>query len=168
MNADLSRASTSPAVGPEMGAGRWRCDMASSECPSCSQHQSVGQGACPDCLAKFAARRIVPADHEVRYMYGAKTVTKRAVDLRPLKAIRAKCIDCSGGSTSVATECHILDCPLWPYRLGRRPKFVKGAVVRGIDSGAAEGHVRGPLALRGSGPDMECGTVRCDEKKEGP
>jgi hypothetical protein len=114
-------------------------------CPSCPRYQAVGQGACPDCLAKFAARRIVPADHLVRYMYGAKTVTKRAADLRPLKAMRAKCVDCSGGSPLAATECHILDCPLWPYRLGRRPKFVKGAVAPGMPHNLVEGHVRGNL-----------------------
>jgi hypothetical protein len=115
-------------------------------CPSCPQYQSVGQGACPDCLAKFAAKRIVPADHVVRYMYGAKTISKRAADLKPCKAIRAKCIDCSGGSPKVATECHILDCPLWHYRTGRRPKFVQGVTAPGIDSGAVSGHVRGTLA----------------------
>ncbi len=54
-------------------------------CPHCQQYQAVGQGACQDCLAKFAAQRIVPADHEVRYMYGNKTVTKRAAELRPLQ-----------------------------------------------------------------------------------
>ena len=114
-----------------------------STCPQCKQYQAVGQGACPDCLAKFAAKRIVPTDHEVRYLFGSKTVTKRAADLRPLKAIRAKCVDCSGGSPMVATECHILDCPLWTYRLGRRPKFVKGVVPPGFNSGAVEGHLRG-------------------------
>ncbi len=115
-------------------------------CPSCSQYQAVGQGACPDCLAKFAAQRVVPANHVVRYLFGNKTVTKRAAGLRPLKAIRAKCVDCSGGSPKDVAECHLLDCPLWPYRLGKRPVFVKGAKVPGIDSGAVAVHVRGPLA----------------------
>lgn len=115
-------------------------------CPICQQYQAVGEGACPDCLAKFARRGIVPADHQVRYLSGSKAVSKRAAELRPLKAMRAKCVDCSGGSSKLATECHILDCPLWPYRLGRRPKFVKGVRPPGIDSGAVEGHVRSTLA----------------------
>ena len=120
--------------------------MRSDPCPQCRQYQAVEQAACPDCLAKFAALRIVPTDHQVRYMYGSKTVTKRAADLGPLKAIRAKCVDCSGGSPTVATECVILDCPLWHYRLGHRPKYVKGVFPPGIDSGAVEGHLRGTLA----------------------
>ncbi len=33
-----------------------------------------------------------------------------------LIAIRAKCLDCSGGSRSVVEECLINDCPLYPYR----------------------------------------------------
>lgn len=126
-----------------------------STCPQCRQYQSVEQAACPDCLAKFAALRIVPTDHQVRYMYGSKTVTKRAADLTPGKAMRAKCLDCSGGSAKDATECHILDCPLWPYRTGRRPKFAKCAVVPGIDSGAVEGHLRGTLAAPQLPGDLE-------------
>jgi hypothetical protein len=117
----------------------------SHACPSCAQYVAVGQGACPDCLAKFAALRIVPTDHIVRYVHGTKTVTKLAADLTPLKAIRAKCIDCSGGSPKVATECHILECSLWPYRLGRRPKFVKGAVAPGMPHNLVEGHLRGTI-----------------------
>ena len=41
--------------------------------------------------------------------------------LRPLKAIRLKCLDCSGESAPEVRECLITYCPLWPYRLGRRP-----------------------------------------------
>jgi len=40
----------------------------------------------------------------------------------PIKAIRAKCIDCSGGVPKEVRECPIEDCPLYPYRMGRRPK----------------------------------------------
>lgn len=42
--------------------------------------------------------------------------------LTPLKAIRAKCIDCSGGVPKEVRECPIKDCPIYPYRMGRRPK----------------------------------------------
>lgn len=40
----------------------------------------------------------------------------------PIKAIRAKCIDCSGGVPKEVRECPIEDCPIYPYRMGRRPK----------------------------------------------
>jgi hypothetical protein len=39
----------------------------------------------------------------------------------PLKAIRAKCIDCSGGSFAEARRCEAISCPLWPFRAGRHP-----------------------------------------------
>jgi len=37
----------------------------------------------------------------------------------PLKAIRAKCLDCSCHQPREVKECRITSCPLWPYRLGR-------------------------------------------------
>ena len=39
----------------------------------------------------------------------------------PLKAIRAKCLDCSGGSYAGIRDCPMTDCPLWPYRMGHNP-----------------------------------------------
>ncbi len=42
--------------------------------------------------------------------------------LRPLKAIRAKCVDCSGGQFNEVRECPVKNCTLWPYRMGHRPK----------------------------------------------
>jgi len=34
------------------------------------------------------------------------------------KAIRLKCIDCSGGSLSEVRLCPVVDCPLYEYRMG--------------------------------------------------
>ena len=42
--------------------------------------------------------------------------------LTPIKAIRAKCIDCSGRDLREIRECAITKCPIWPYRMGKRPK----------------------------------------------
>lgn len=44
-----------------------------------------------------------------------------ATDLTPIKAIRAKCLDCSGWSTKEVRECQHDECVLYPYRLGKRP-----------------------------------------------
>lgn len=44
---------------------------------------------------------------------------------KPLKAIRAKCIDCSGGSEKEVRECVVKNCALFPYRMGRYPKAGK-------------------------------------------
>ena len=40
----------------------------------------------------------------------------------PIKAIRAKCIDCTNGQNLEIRECPIKECPLWEYRMGHRPK----------------------------------------------
>ena len=39
----------------------------------------------------------------------------------PVKAIRAKCIDCCCGSTAEIKECSAVKCPLYPFRFGKNP-----------------------------------------------
>jgi hypothetical protein len=39
----------------------------------------------------------------------------------PGKAIRAKCLDCSGNSSDEVKCCPVIDCPLWAFRLGKNP-----------------------------------------------
>ena len=41
--------------------------------------------------------------------------------LTPLKAIRLKCLDCSGDSADEVRKYVIPDCPLYPFRLGKNP-----------------------------------------------
>ena len=41
--------------------------------------------------------------------------------LTPLKAIRERCIDCSGYQLKEVRLCTATHCPLWPYRMGKRP-----------------------------------------------
>ena len=36
-------------------------------------------------------------------------------------AIRAKCIDCSGGSPTEVRRCGMHDCALWAFRMGTDP-----------------------------------------------
>ena len=48
-----------------------------------------------------------------------------------LVAIRAKCLDCSGGMRKEVHGCKLRDCPLWPYRAAEaqdRPKPAKGQI----------------------------------------
>lgn len=40
----------------------------------------------------------------------------------PLRAIQAKCIDCSGGSRKEVDRCTVKKCPLFPYKNGHKPK----------------------------------------------
>ena len=35
------------------------------------------------------------------------------------KALRAKCVDCSGHQHKEIRLCTVLDCELWPYRMGK-------------------------------------------------
>ena len=35
------------------------------------------------------------------------------------RAIRQKCIECCAGNAAEVRRCHITDCTLWPWRLGR-------------------------------------------------
>ena len=39
----------------------------------------------------------------------------------PMKAIRAKCIDCMCGQINEIPLCPGTDCPLWPFRMGKNP-----------------------------------------------
>ena len=38
-----------------------------------------------------------------------------------LKAIRIKCLDCCCGIKKDVKSCKELDCPLYPFRLGKNP-----------------------------------------------
>ena len=42
--------------------------------------------------------------------------------LTPIKAIRQKCVECSGGQYKEVRECPIEKCALHEYRNGHRPK----------------------------------------------
>lgn len=43
----------------------------------------------------------------------------------PMKAIRAKCLDCSCGSTNEVKLCPITRCPLYPFREGHNPNIAR-------------------------------------------
>jgi hypothetical protein len=45
----------------------------------------------------------------------------------PIKAIRAKCVDCSGGSDAEARKCVAVGCALWPFRMGVNPFHARAA-----------------------------------------
>jgi len=39
----------------------------------------------------------------------------------PVRAIRAKCLECSAGQVKEVRDCSITDCPLYPFRMGKNP-----------------------------------------------
>lgn len=42
------------------------------------------------------------------------------------RAIKEKCLDCAGGVRSEVRDCVATDCPLFPYRFGKKP----GAAIK--------------------------------------
>lgn len=38
------------------------------------------------------------------------------------RAIKEKCLDCSGGVRVEVRDCWAVNCPLFPYRFGKKPK----------------------------------------------
>lgn len=42
-----------------------------------------------------------------------------------LRAIRAKCLDCTNNQIAEIRKCPIKGCPLWGYRTGHKPKVDK-------------------------------------------
>lgn len=42
--------------------------------------------------------------------------------ITPMRAIRAKCIECSNGQRNEVRLCTVKTCALYPYRTGHRPK----------------------------------------------
>ena len=44
----------------------------------------------------------------------------------PLRAIRAKCLDCSCYQASEVRLCEAIKCPLWPFRAGKHPWWGEG------------------------------------------
>ncbi len=51
-----------------------------------------------------------------------------------LKAVRAKCLDCSCYQSSEVTRCPAKECALWPYRAGRDPTPARGGNPKNLVS----------------------------------
>lgn len=45
----------------------------------------------------------------------------------PIRSIRAKCLDCSGGSDAEVRKCTAIGCALWPFRMGSNPFHARAA-----------------------------------------
>lgn len=52
--------------------------------------------------------------------------------LTPIKAIRAKCLDCCCWQKNEVKYCAVMDCPLHPYRMGHNP-YIKRKPKKHID-----------------------------------
>lgn len=56
----------------------------------------------------------------------------------PVKAIKMKCLECANWTPREVTECPMTDCPLWPYRKGKRPTAEEIAIVKTANDQFAE------------------------------
>jgi hypothetical protein len=65
--------------------------------------------------------------------------------LRPLNAIRARCLECCDGQMPMVRNCAKKSCALWPFRTGRRPDTA--TVQDAVDAltAASEGQTGGGL-----------------------
>ena len=41
--------------------------------------------------------------------------------MSPLRALRLRCVDCSGDSVAEVRLCTAVTCPAWPFRMGANP-----------------------------------------------
>ena len=58
----------------------------------------------------------------------------------PIRAIRAKCLDCCGGSPSEVRKCVASNCPLWAFRMGANLFRGKGIRVASAAENPRESH----------------------------
>ena len=56
-------------------------------------------------------------EHKIRTAAGGLEKVK----LTPIKAIRKHCLECTAWNLEETRECTAIHCPLYPYRMGRRP-----------------------------------------------
>ena len=54
---------------------------------------------------------------------------KEVVVLTPIKAIKAKCLDCCCGQRDEVKSCPVTDCPIWDFRLGKNPNRKKRSLT---------------------------------------
>ena len=82
---------------------------------------------------RICKRRAFLAFHQRQSMKGLDPMTKKKTSdyaggakarglPTPMRAIRLKCLSCTCDQVAEIRECTIKLCPLWPYRMGRRPK----------------------------------------------
>ena len=63
---------------------------------------------------------------------------EKKVITNPVKAIRAFCLDCMGGSPGEVKRCSSEDCPLWSFRFGKSPFRAKREMTEEQRAAAAE------------------------------
>lgn len=72
---------------------------------------------------------------EMKNKPAATNETTEGTILTPVKAIRAKCLDCCGYSPMEVRLCPCTSCSLYPYRMGHSPaRKGKGGMAKRQES----------------------------------
>ena len=76
----------------------------------------------------------------------------------PMEVLRAKCLDCCGGSSQEVRYCVATSCPLWPYRMNsnpfRAPLSEEVRTARATSLAKARAARSNPVKLQGSDETM--------------
>lgn len=97
-----------PPAGADEGEEAWTDEPFSDECESEDGEQETSEG------------------------------TEQSGRISPIKAIRRKCLDCSGGSSKEVSLCDVVRCALHPFRFGRNPFRTKREMSEEQKAAAAE------------------------------
>ena len=60
---------------------------------------------------------------------------ERKITVPPLRAICKHCLECLGGSRRDVAECGMADCPLYPFRFGKKVKVPPAATRNAAQTG---------------------------------
>ena len=94
------------------------CGGFDQEVPS-SEYRAIRQKCLWCCNGSPKEVRLCPSTH---CPLNSLRMGKRSeLAPRPLRSIRAKCRECSEKLKDIVA-CEVDDCPIWPYRLGKRPR----------------------------------------------
>jgi hypothetical protein len=102
---------------------QWCCNGSAHEVKLCSATSCplwafrLGHRPAAEEKAAAAEVKLYPLE---RASMGAEFLAKGGTTL---KAIRRRCLDCSGGSQVAANACAASDCDLHPFRKGKNPNF---------------------------------------------
>jgi len=66
-------------------------------------------------------KKAPPASNSNKTEFLGADLQDKSEIFTPKKAIRKKCIDCSGGSLREVRLCWATECPLYPFRMGKNP-----------------------------------------------
>ncbi len=76
---------------------------------------------------------IIHREIELKNLNEIQAIIQANSELTPIEAIRAKCLDCTCGSSKEVRLCQVPKCPLWPYRLGVRPATIRKEEAKMLD-----------------------------------